>query len=613
MIALPFLFFASGALGLTYEVLWMRRLTLLFGATPLATTATLSGFFLGLAAGSRVFGARAARWRRPLVAFGALEAGVALGALLFEPVLGLYGRAYPLLQSALAPHPAAFAAAKLVLAMAAVGLPAFCMGGTLPALGEAVASGPRGLGIPVGRLYAINLAGAALGTLAVPFVLLPRLGSAGSYGAAVAGSLAVGLGAWLAGSRTERAAAAAPAERRAPPRAHAPGHRIGTGVVLALAGLSGLLTLALQVLWTRMSALVHENSLYSFAIVVFVFLLGLAGGAALARAALRRAWPAARLLALTWLAAGVLVTLSPRVFHALTGGLAFLAGEGWRASLLQLLAIASATMLPATLALGMALPLLMELAGGGEDSAGPVLGRLLAANTLGAILGPLLATFLLGPQLGLWRALAALGAMAVAAGAYAGLTRAEGIAAAAGLASLWLVLPPGTLPAVRVRSELGERLVSVREGSHGTTAVVADAHDRWITVNNSYVLGGTAAAAEERFQAHLPLLLHPAPRRVAFLGMGTGITAGAALQHPVEEVVALEIVPEVAAAARADFADVNGRFLEDPRVRVVTDDGRHYLAAPPHRFEVIVGDLLVPWRAGEAPLYSREHFEAVRR
>jgi spermidine synthase len=100
---------------------------------------------------------------------------------------------------------------------------------------------------------------------------------------------------------------------------------------------------------------------------------------------------------------------------------------------------------------------------------------------------------------------------------------------------------------------------------------------------------------------------------VAFVGLGTGITAGAALLHPVERIVALEIVPEVATAAREDFADVNGRVMDDPRVAVVIDDGRNYLAASPQQFDVIVGDLLVPWRPAEAPLYTREHFESVRR
>jgi spermidine synthase len=165
---------------------------------------------------------------------------------------------------------------------------------------------------------------------------------------------------------------------------------------------------------------------------------------------------------------------------------------------------------------------------------------------------------------------------------------------------------------VRVDRAAGERLVSVREGSYGTTAVVEDGHDRWITVNNSYVLGGAAATGEQKWQGHLPLLLHPAPKRAAFIGLGTAITMSPARVHPLETIVGLEIVPDVVRAAREDFADANDRILEDPRVSVAADDGRNYLAMPPMAFDVVVGDLLVPWRPAEAALYSREHFEAVR-
>src|SRR6185503_2817128 len=122
---LPALFFASGALGLVYEVLWMRWFTTLFGATTLATTATLSGFFLGLAAGSHTFGARSKRWQRPVRAFGLLEIGVGVGALLVPLVLDLYRQAYPYLYPRLAPYPAGFAVVKLLLAVGAIGIPTF--------------------------------------------------------------------------------------------------------------------------------------------------------------------------------------------------------------------------------------------------------------------------------------------------------------------------------------------------------------------------------------------------------------------------------------------------------------------------------------------------------
>jgi spermidine synthase len=588
----------------------MRRFTAVFGATSLAATATLSAFFLGSALGSVLLGSRARGWARPLRAFGVLEIGVGLSALLVRPILHLYAAVYPSFYQALAPYPAAFAFVKVLLAMVAVGLPTFFMGGTLPALGEAVARGGERLGLPVGALYSANVAGAALGALAVPFGLLPSLGAGGAYVAAVGASLSIGVTAVLLGTRSERPIEATPPPGPQTTRANTR----ATRHILLLALWSGIGTLGLQVLWTRMFSLVHENSVYSFAVVVVIFLGGLAGGAALARLGLRRGRAAPRLLAASWSLAGILVLLSPQLFSRLTGGLEYLPDAAWLSSLGRLLLVGSATIGPACVALGMALPLLMEMASGGGVTAGPLLGRLLAANTVGAIVGPLLATFVVSPRLGLWNSVACFGLVTLLAAERAGRRpQLERWGAWLAAAIVLLVASPARLPPAHIRADQGERLVSVREGSFGTTAVVEDGRDRWITVNNTYVLGGAADADEERWQGHLPLLLHPSPHRVAFIGLGTGITASALRLHPVESAVALELVPEVVAAARADFADANLHLFDDPRLLMIADDGRNYLAAAPAPFEVIVGDLLVPWRPAEAALYTHEHFQSVRR
>jgi spermidine synthase len=591
----------------------MRSFTVLFGGTVLAATATVSSFFLGSTAGSLALGALSPRWRRPLLAFGFLEIGVGLGALLVRPILGLYVPLYARLHGPLAPHPVGFAVVKLALATVAVGLPTFSMGGTLPVLAEAVAAGRARLGIPVGGLYAFNLLGAAAGAFAVPFLLLPGLGVGRSHLAVVAGSLIVGTIAAALGARDAGEDAAAPSS---PATLPARERAVPRPPVRLLAFWSGACTLGLQVLWMRMFSLVHENSVYSFALVLVVFLIGLSGGAALARWGLRRQQSASRLLAGGWACGALWITLTPWVFFNMTGGLEYLPTADPLASNLRLVWIAVVTLLPACVALGTALPLLMEMAsvdaGRPNESAGPTLGRLLSVNTAGAIVGPLVVTFLLAPRLGLWGSIVVLGTLTGLV-AMRGLAGRERAAIGVALTILVIATRPLALPPVRVRTAAGERLVSVREGSYGTTAVVEDARDRWITVNNAYVLGGSAAASEERWQGHLPLLLHPRPRRVAFVGLGTGITAGAARIHRVDEIAALEIVPEVVEAARADFVETNDGVLTDPRTRVVVDDGRNALATAARPFDVIVGDLLVPWRPAEAGLYTEEHFQSVAR
>ncbi|HVF43992.1 MAG TPA: fused MFS/spermidine synthase [Pyrinomonadaceae bacterium] len=618
----------SGAAALVYEVLWVRRFVSLFGATAPAASATLSALFLGLAAGSLVVGRRSARWRRPLRAYGVLELCVALGALLVIPALGLYERVYPAIYNGSFNHPLVFVAVKTALATAALFVPAFLMGGTLPLLAHAFVASREEFGKTGSVIYAANTFGAVAGALAVPFLLLPSLGAEKSYFAAVAANLCVGaLAILLDRSHGDARGEAAGEARRAETRKRVdvrdarakPPRTKPAWVLSAAAFLSGALVLALEVLWARMLAQVHENSVYSFAIVLAIFLAGLAAGAALARVLLARGWNVRRALGLAWVSAGVLVFATPLLFYSLTGGLSYANEFGADANLLTL-AFAAATMLAPTALAGVILPLLMEVtAGERAGSAGPMLGRLLAFNTAGSVVGPLVATYAVLPWLGLWAGVALAGLLMVASGEAwlgglfegrpAALRRAAVFAL---LVALFVGANPLTLPRARVRRGGDEKLIHLDEGSHAIVSVLESADDRWMLLNNFYTLGGTASANEERQQARIPLMLHPSPRRVAFLGMGTGITAGGALLPNVERVVALELVPEVVKTAGDYFAESNLGLLKDGRVEVVNEDARVYLKASGQRFDVIVGDLVVPWRSGESSLFTREHFNAAR-
>ncbi len=615
------LVFGSGALALVYEILWMRRFAAAFGATSPAVAATLAAVFLGFTAGSLIIGRHAVRALRPLRAYGWLEMGAGLGALLVEPLVKVYDHFYPGLYHALAGSPAAFAAVKTLLVMAALFLPTFCMGGTIPILTQALADQRRQLGISAGGLYAVNTFGAALGALSVPFLWLPHLSVRSTYAACIAGSWLIGGLAWWLD----------PGERQQPPMPEMtkkprpkPGNEPAFSVrMLGLfAGLSGTLFFILQVVWSRMFAQVHENSIYSFSVVLAVLLVGLAAGSWLARAALRKERAPESLLGAAWIAGGVIVLVTPHLFYGLTHGLSYLkGGGGWASYGLRIVWLAlPIVFLPALLG-GMVLPLLMEMAGHASDRpSGRVLGWVIGVNTLGAIMGALAAAFVLPAWLGMWGSLVFAGLAMILAGDFflgrAAPQRLFGprrFALAGFIAAGFLFWNPVELPRTYVRSDQGEKLLALHEGSHGIVAVVEKGDSRRIKLNNYYVLGGSASTGDERWQGHLPLLLHPSPKRVAFLGLGTGITAGAALLHPVERVTAIEIVPEVMAAARDHFAAANLRVIESPRTEAIVGDARNFLSGSGRQFDVLVGDLVVPWRSGEASLYTADHFAAARR
>jgi len=582
------LLFASGGVAVAFEVLWLRGFIALLGATAPAIAATLSGVFLGFALGSRLGAWLARRSRVPWRSYGLLEIAAALAALL---ALAGFSREAPLL-----------AALSVLLAT-------ICMGATLPVL--AAARGRAG----VNDLYGANLCGAVAGALAVPFVLLPWLGVRGSHLGVAALGAGAGAAALALATRLTAASAGGAATDAARAVAPSPEAPLVRGA-FALSFLSGFVLLALETLFTRLFAQVHESSVAAFAVVVAVFLTALAAGAGLAR--LRWLGPAggARGLALAWALAAASAAAIPLLFAPLTGGLQLLAIQTWSGRA-ELLGLALLVVGPVVTTAGVGFPWLLRQATSAGGGARAVAG-LLAANTLGAILGPIAATFLLAPVFGTERSLALLGALLAFAAALAAFRDrsasarpATKLAAVGGLAALAVFSLADPLR-VRLDAVRGEELVSLDEGAHGVVAVVRDAAGMRIKVDNHYVLGGTAAAGDLRQLAHLPLLLHPAPKRVAFLGMGTGITAGAAVVHPVESIDVVELLPEVVTAARAHFAAAGQGLFTDPRVHVVEEDARIFLTRHERAFDVVIGDLVVPWRAGESALYTREHFSRAR-
>ncbi|MGB5659156.1 MAG: fused MFS/spermidine synthase [Thermoanaerobaculia bacterium] len=612
------LFFFSGVAALIYEVLWLKELGLLFGVTAYAAATTLAVFFLGLSAGSFAWGRRSADSLRPLRVYALLELGIALSALLYFGLLDLYRLIYPLLFQHLGHQPTLMLLVKFMLAVGILFLPAFFMGGTLPVMGQYLVRRPEELGRKASALYAINTFGAATGALAAGFYLPPLLGFRNSYLLAVSLNLVIAAIAF-AWSRLEtpaREQSSAPAGPQTSDEIQ--GAELPARLIWALAFASGFLTLALEVLWTRMFAQVLQNSVYTFATILTVFLVALALGSVVAHLLCRsRVNPAAALVFLL-AAAAVGIGLIPLVFYRLTSGLEQLgAGLGWVEYSVSVFAIAAATLLIPGLLAGSIFPYLMKLSEAWRQSAGSTIGRLAAVNTVAAILGSLAAGFLLLDLLGLWSSLRWISIVYVLL-AVLTLFRVDrrwgrwAVCAIGGAIAILVVtgFAIGNLRLVRVDDN--EEVAWLREGAHGTVAVVQRNGDLRLKVNNHYTLGTAASTPNQRVQAWFPLSLHPDPKRVFFLGMGTGITAGGALDYDVERVVVTELNPDVIEASKENFAPYLNGLFEDPRVEVIAEDGRAYLAGTNETFDLIIGDIFLTYRVGVGSLYTVEHFLAVR-
>lgn len=631
--AIYWLVFFSGLAGLIYETLWMKQMGLLFGNTAHAAAVTLAAFFAGLAAGNGFWGRRFTGATNVLRGYAWLEVGIAVTALIYFFILDFYYRVYPAVYAGIGSAPLLLAV-KFALALLLIFPPAFCMGGTIPVIGQYLVRNRIAFGSTSALLYGVNTFGAALGALLAGFFLPLWIGFKATCMGAMAITATVAAVSFVLsrrsgkGSGPEEAGFEAGQDRMG--RLPDSQGKVARRERLAITGvcfLSGFGFLALEVLWMRMFAQVLENSVYTFAAILVIVLLCLAAGAALSSRLARGSVYPFHTLALLVILSGVAVAITPFIFMALTNSMQIVAFAGpWVQFVLLIFKIGILAIgLPALL-LGMVFPFLMKTEERYAVSAGRSLGRLASINTVGAIAGSLACGFLFLETMGMWRT------MQLIAGGYLAIAlilplgwgvRGLALRVGGGVFLLLVValFDPARFPIVSLDPmRADEELLEAWEGSDSTVAVTRGRGGVSIKINSHYGLGATGATPVQRLQASIPLLAFPHTKSIFFLGLGTGITAGTALDPQfsnVTRIVACELVPEVVTASRkyiadCDGTDYTGGLFSDPRASVLVEDGRHYLMATRERFDMINSDLFVPYRSGAGSLYSKEHFQSVK-
>ncbi len=599
------IFLVSGAGGLGCQLIWTRMFGLGLGQEMPAVLAVVAAFFGGFALGAASVDRALARTRHPAGVYAGLELAISLWILVSIPLIAAANRLaldwIGLEPSAVRQATVAFGVPFLAL------LPATAaMGATLPAM-ERFAHQLRPRGQNVGSLYAANTFGAVVGALGSTIWLLPELGARNSLrlfaglnlGCAVAilGVVILGKLGRTGGTRPIRQPAGP--DRVSPPRTLPPSLSVGRLRLTLL--VTGGLGIGLEVLGVRMLKLVLEDTIYTFASLLAVYLCGTALGAAAIRWVARRWRVATRIetllagLAASCALSGWALWLAPEVHSALRKWL----GDSFGGTLSAETLTAAWVFLPASCFMGATFATLAEAA---REPWGGV-GRALAWNTLGGALAPAFFGVGVFPWLGAkWTLVGLVAGYLLLIPRWFGRSWLPATVALAGVLAL---------PDLRLVVLLpGERLRDFREGASDSVAVIETADgQRALRVNNRFTMGGTASATAERRQAHLPLLLHPEPKRALFLGSGTGITAAAATAYPGLQVDSVELVPEVV-AVQPEFAP--GNFAPPGRLRQYLADARRFLRATTNRYDVIVADLFHPGRDGAGALYTREHFEAIR-
>ncbi len=632
-------FFLSGFAALLYQTAWLRQFSAVFGTSELAVATVLAAYMGGLAAGAAVAGRFAVLVRRPVLAYGILEAGIAVSALAV-PVL-LYG-VRAIYVSALGDQPGPPDAASmgqsafyLVVAFVVLALPTGFMGATLPLLIRHVVRTDADVGPKVALLYATNTGGAVLGTLAAAFVLLPAIGLNSTIWVGVGVNLLVfGLAVALARrAPLQDIPTADPSERG---RVHRPigfatacltpllrvsdpiRQRLGDAFerqpawVMPLMLISGANAFFYEVLWTRMLAHVMGGSIYAFATMLAAFLTGITLGGGLAGKIAADRDRAAAAFAVAQLTIAV---LSVGVYQ-------------WMGPLLpvtqttqSLVLYAVAVLLPATVFIGATFPLAVRILARDEREASPVAARIYAWNTVGAICGAVLAGFVLIPSLGfegsikaavlinvclaLWTAafvmrtnLAFVGVCATALVALAVIyqpSRPQAVVSSSGFALEFHVAPQevfysvGRSATVMVLEEDGYYFLR----SNGLPEAVITAR------------GGIPAQAAEKWLTALPAVARPDAQSMLVVGLGGGV-ALEGIPSSVADVDVVELEAQVLEANRFLQDQRLSDPLADERINVILNDARNALRLTAKTYDVIVSQPSHPWTAGASHLFTRE-------
>jgi spermidine synthase len=700
--ALLALFFGSGISGLIYELVWLRHLTLVFGVTVYAVSTVLSAFMGGLALGGFLASRVADRVERPLRAYGLLEIGIGLSALLTPPAFAVLQQVYRGLYPALPHDLTSLSLVRFLLACVILLVPTTLMGATLPIVVRSTLGRRASLGTNLSLLYASNTAGGITGAYLAGFILIGSIGIRATTVTAAAVNVAVGIASialdwWLAQEARKQAdemplplgeaaqsageggsGAGITAARRPRPDPLPGGE--GTSGTLIPSGalrwllvaffLSGFASLGYQVIWTRILAIFFEATTYAFTLILCTFLLGIAAGSYLIAPVINRRvnWLFAAAI-MEW-AIGFTALLSIAVIARMPQIVDTLrvmpllehtvSGEQRLTAMMCFL-----TIIPTTLILGAAFPVIMKLYAGAQtespvngkrrSESGPLpvgeggrrpgevnevgrrLGRAYAANVCGSIAGSWISGFVLIPLIGTHASIILLAGANVLIGL--GLLRyaladsrlprlarpralvPAGLALAAGA----IALTPDMYAAVFAR--FGDRVLWYEEGLEQTVTILQGPQVRRMYLNGWHQANDTPAMVSfHSLIGHLPMLVQPtgtragagstgggasAERRVLVVGLGGGATAGAASVYDRARLTVVELSPSVVRGARL-FSHVNHNVVDAPNVRVLTDDGRNYLLLAGEKYDVIMADAIRPHAAGSAALYSLEYYHLAR-
>jgi len=603
-------FFLSGSIGLSYEICWIRKASLVFGSAMFAISTVLAVFFGGLALGSYLFGKYSQRVSRPLKIYAMLEMGVGilgiLSPMMFTAADSLFGLFY---HSILDSFPL-LSFTRFILVSLILLPPTILMGGTLPLFCRQYVLNKDHISLSVGLLYGVNTLGAAIGCALCGFYMISNIGINVTIYICGILNLMIGLVIW-------KLPFSAPIMQiKEVQKNHKNEKNFSTHIIKRywtisvgfLFFLSGFVILGNEIIWSRYLSLIVYNSVYTYTLTITVILIGIVVGSALTAKFFDRTVRRPLIFGSVQMAIGITVLMAlmlPSNFWSNVIDSTEITTLIWMVCIVLFL--------PAVLS-GISFPLAIRMVVNEPSKAGSGVGIMTAINTVGGITGSLIVGFFLLPIFGLQKSVMIITAISLIIGFMSWFFLEPSRPSISKYAIViiiflvWLGIPyinKTKLPDDFLASQ--GNLIDFREGISSFVSVIKRGEELQLAVDRAWQ--GSDRRGHQVMAAHVPMLLHPNPKNILVIGLGAGQTPSRFLIYDIKHLDCVEIEPEVVQLAKAYFPS---DWMKDPRTSFIVEDGRNYLTHIKKKFDVISIEVGQVYRPGVAPFYTSDFYHRAR-
>ncbi len=603
------LFFLSGFSSLVYQIIWLKKLHLIFGVTTPSVVAILVAFMSGLSFGSFILGKYSNRFKKPFLVYGLLEGIIGFYAFFINHFFHFLDKVFVIFYNQLFDFPFIIDFLRFLFSFGLLFIPTFLMGGTFPIVVEGAEKLKEDFGKKTGKLYGINTLGAFFGTFLATFFLIPN------FGFEKTNYFAIFLNSFILFSTLFL-----------PKKINLENKKTKLNEInykvffLIIVFFMGFTSLSYEVLWNRILVLHTGSNVYAYGLVLCNILLGIGVGSLFFSIFYKRIKDPLRVLG--WIELLLVLYSLFQIYLLLNFSniLVAFASIPWKWAPLQIftsLFLASLVLLffP-TFLMGLSFPLTIKIIAKAKENPGEIAGRVYGINTLGCIIGTVFTGIILIPLIGTTKTLFFIIFINLCLSFFIFNKRIEKLISF--LFFFLIIILFFTFPQDKIFSSAGiykdkeDKIFAFKEDITGVIVGVERKDGLSLEINGINVAGTSKDLyIIQKLQGHIPLLFSKDPKKVLHIGLGSGGTLYTVSKYPVEKIIVAEISPGIVEVSSKYFTVLNHNVFDDKRVKIKIADGRNFILSSKEKFDVILSDSIHPKYLGNGFLYTKDYFELV--